>query len=170
LIVEDIAVSGAFTATALTAEGATVRIATSEEEALSVCSDFRPRLIVLDLVLSRMSSLSFAKRARLRDSSRDTLFVAVTTIDASEAQSVARAAGCDGYITWPIDTHTFARSIATYLQEHANRRERSRSLASVAPVAESGSGDHELPLQRAEEQTAVVPSVTMVRPRPKGLR
>jgi PleD family two-component response regulator len=158
LIVEDAAVSGAFTGNALTVEGAAVRIALNEEEALGILSEFHPRLIVLDLVLSRRDGFSFAKRVRSHDDCRDTLIVAVTTIDASEAERVARTAGCDGYIGWPIETETFARSVANYLAKHARRSELA-SFPAKARSAEDGGDERGRPAGRLRRGSGKFPSL-----------
>jgi CheY-like chemotaxis protein len=115
LIVEDDPLSAKLTSIVLASEGAIVRIATSAEEALDTLREFLPRLIVLDLVLPRMGGLLFAKAVKADDRHRDAFIVAVTAINGPETRRIAEESGCDGYVRKPIETETFARTLAIYL-------------------------------------------------------
>ncbi len=117
LVVEDDVLSAKLAGLVLGAEGATVRLAASAEEGLAVLREFKPRVVLLDIVLPRMSGLVLAKHIKSDERTRDTFIVAVTAFNGPEAKRVAEEAGCDAYIRKPIDVETFARTVASYLVE-----------------------------------------------------
>ena len=116
LIVEDDAPSAKLAALLLTHEGADVRVTPNAEEALQVLEQFRPRLVVLDLVLPRMGGLLLAHHIKADSRLRDTVVIATTVINGPEVERVAREAGCAAYILKPINTETFAAALADCLE------------------------------------------------------
>jgi CheY-like chemotaxis protein len=115
LVVEDDAASAKLLSLLLRAEGADVRTAYSAEEALATLESFRPRLIAVDIILPRMSGLLLVQHLKAEPWARDIVMVAVTSFNGLEAERVAREAGCAGYILKPVDSDTFASTIARYL-------------------------------------------------------
>jgi two-component system cell cycle response regulator DivK len=118
LVVEDDAPSAKLASLLLTQQGANVRIAPNAEEALRVLTEFLPRLVVLDLVLPRMGGLLLAQHIKADPQLRDVVVVAATVISGLEVERLALAAGCAGYLRKPIDTETFAASLAACLEEN----------------------------------------------------
>jgi len=116
LVVEDDPPSAKLAALLLKQHGANVRIAPNAEEALKVLEHFHPRLVVLDLVLPRMGGLLFAHQVKADPRFCDTVIVAATVINGPEVERVAREAGCAAYIRKPIDTETFAATLADCLE------------------------------------------------------
>jgi CheY-like chemotaxis protein len=88
----------------LSGEGYDVRVAADAEEALSVLRGFRPRLILMDLQLPGMDGLALTARLKAEPATRDIEIIALTAYAMKGDEERARAAGCDGYITKPIDT------------------------------------------------------------------
>jgi DNA-binding response OmpR family regulator len=79
---------------ALRSAGALPRVARDAEEALFMLDAFRPRVIVLDLVLPRLSGLVLVQAIVADEATRPALIVALTTFGGADAERVAREAGC----------------------------------------------------------------------------
>jgi CheY-like chemotaxis protein len=73
------------------------------EEAVKLASEAQPRIILMDLSLPLIDGLTATRRIRcLPDLSRVPI-IAVSAHDTADFHSEALAAGCDAYITKPID-------------------------------------------------------------------
>lgn len=119
LVVEDHPTNLKLTLALLETNGYEVRSAASGEEALAVLASFRPRLILLDLQLPGIDGLELARRLKANPATRDIAIVALTAYAMKGDDEKARAAGCDGYITKPIDTRSFAGRVASFLTGNA---------------------------------------------------
>lgn len=99
----------------LTAQGYAVTVAHSAEEALELLAKCAPRLILLDIQLPGIDGLTFARMLRAEPATRDTVIVAVTAFAMKGDEDKAREAGCDGYISKPVDTRALPEQVAAYL-------------------------------------------------------
>jgi CheY-like chemotaxis protein len=115
LIVDDDPASRKVARLLLTAEGYDVRTATSAEEVLLLLETVHPPLILLDLQLPGMDGLELTRRLKADPSRRNICILAVTACAMRGDEENARAAGCDGYITKPIDTRTLPSVVSRYL-------------------------------------------------------
>jgi CheY-like chemotaxis protein len=88
----------------LEAEGYRVSTAGNAEEALAVLEGEHPRLILMDLQLPGMDGFELTKRLKSAPETRDILVLAVTAYAMKGDEQRALDAGCDGYVTKPIDT------------------------------------------------------------------
>lgn len=73
------------------------------EEAVRIAEVECPQLILMDLSLPVIDGLAATRLIRKLTSCADTPIVAVSAHDSSDFQSDALAAGCNSYITKPID-------------------------------------------------------------------
>lgn len=89
--------------------------ADSAEAALTLLATTAPQLILLDLALPRMDGLTLARELKSNPRTRTIPLVALTAYAMREDEQRARAAGCDGYLTKPIDTRTFADQLETFM-------------------------------------------------------
>ena len=100
----------------LTSEGYEVRTAVDAEHALEVLASFAPRLILMDLQLPAMDGLTLTRLLK-KDPRRTDIFVVALTAYAMKGDAEkALAAGCDGYVTKPIDTDALAKMVAEYME------------------------------------------------------
>jgi CheY-like chemotaxis protein len=99
----------------LAAAGYRVRTVADAEQALALLAGWRPRLLLVDLQLPGMDGLALTRRLRGDPATADLVIVAVTAYAMRGDEQSARAAGCDGYITKPIDTRALPAAIAGYL-------------------------------------------------------
>jgi CheY-like chemotaxis protein len=96
-------------------EGYEVRTATDADHALHVLASFRPRIILMDLQLPGMDGLELTRRLKADPEQRQAVILAVTASAMKGDESRALAAGCDGYVSKPVDTRALPGLIARYL-------------------------------------------------------
>ena len=115
LIVDDNPINLKLLKVLMTVEGYEVRTATDAEEALNVLNSFTPALILMDIQLPGIDGLELTRKLKADPNYHDTIILAVTAYAMKGDDTKAIAAGCDGYITKPIDTQTLPKLIADYL-------------------------------------------------------
>lgn len=99
----------------LGASGYQTRTAATAEEALVLLQTFRPRLMLLDLHLPGMDGLTLTRKLRAAPATRDLVIVAVTAQAMRGDREAALEAGCDAFVSKPIDTRALPKLIAGYL-------------------------------------------------------
>ena len=77
--------------------------ATDGEEAIRIAVQERPEMILMDLSLPKLDGLAATRRIRQQEGFEKIPIVAVSAHDSPESRSEALAAGCDEYVTKPID-------------------------------------------------------------------
>jgi CheY-like chemotaxis protein len=124
LVVEDDPASSKLLSVLLRGEGCQVQVAASAEDALDLLSTFRPRVIVIDLILPVMSGLVLAQQLEKDVTHRDAVLIAVTAFNGLEVQRLAREAGFVAYVHKPIDPLSFIQVLRLQLEgknEHGSR-------------------------------------------------
>ncbi|MEU7904947.1 response regulator [Actinoplanes sp. NPDC049118] len=118
LIVDDHAANLKLLDFVLARPGYEVRTAASAEEALLVLQDWRPRMILLDLQMPGMGGLELARRLKGDPATRPIVIVAVTAAAMKGDDRTALEAGCDGYVSKPIDTRALPGLVADLLAKN----------------------------------------------------
>jgi CheY-like chemotaxis protein len=95
--------------------GHPVRVALDADEALAILKSFRPHLILMDIQLPGIDGITLTRMLKSNPSMRDILIVGVTAYGMAEDEDRVREAGCDGYLTKPIDSRALPHVIASYL-------------------------------------------------------
>ena len=90
--------------------------ATNGEEAVRVAEAESPNLILMDLSLPVIDGLAATRLIRELPNLKSTPIVAVSAHDTSDFQSEAIKAGCNSYVTKPIDFAELEVLIAKLLQ------------------------------------------------------
>ena len=116
LIVDDNPANAKLVSFLLARKGYEVRTATDAADALAILEGFHPRLILMDIQLPGMDGLALTRRLKADPGTRDILIVALTAYAMKGDEEKSRAAGCDGYISKPIDTRTFPDLVSRYLE------------------------------------------------------
>lgn len=115
LIVEDNeTIRHAFTVL-LEESGYRVAQAGSGEEALRIARSEQPGLILMDLGLPDMGGLEVTRQLKAEDDTRDITVVALTGRALGADQEACIDAGCNGYLSKPVDTRQLLSQIASYL-------------------------------------------------------
>jgi len=103
LVVEDFADNRFMMRRLLEMSGYQVVEAVDGKEAIEVAESARPDLILMDLSLPRLDGLDATRRIRELDGLARIPIVAVSAHDTNDFHADALAAGCNEYVTKPID-------------------------------------------------------------------
>ena len=103
LLVEDTEDNRQMMGRLLEMSGFTVVEATNGREAVEIASREHPRIILMDLSLPFIDGLAATRQIRSLPGLSEVPIVAVSAHDSADFHNEALAAGCDAYITKPID-------------------------------------------------------------------
>jgi CheY-like chemotaxis protein len=115
LIVEDNPPSLRLIEITLRSRGYTLLRATDGEEALAVAVRERPDLIIMDVQLPGMSGLEVTRRLRQMPEFAAVPIVAVTANAMKGDREKTHRAGCDAYLSKPINTRELPQVIGRML-------------------------------------------------------
>jgi len=116
LVVDDTEMNLKLLDVLLRARGYTVTTADSAETALVELAKAQFAAILLDLRLPGMDGLSLARLLRRDPANARVAIIAVTANAMKGDEQAALAAGCDAYVTKPIDTRNLPALIADEIQ------------------------------------------------------
>ncbi|HEV3200501.1 MAG TPA: response regulator [Bryobacteraceae bacterium] len=117
LVVDDAPLNLKLTDILLRKEGYRVVTASDAEQALAILNSLHPDLILIDIQLPGMDGLELSRRLKRNSRTRDIVLVALTACAMKGDDLRAYDAGCDGYITKPVDTARLAAQIRDYLAQ-----------------------------------------------------
>lgn len=115
LIVDDNATNLKLVAYLMKANGYTVDTALDAEAALEAIRSARPDVILMDIQLPGIDGLELTRRLKAEPATAGIVIIAVTAYAMKGDQDKALAAGCDDYVTKPIDTRALPEIIARHL-------------------------------------------------------
>ena len=119
LVVEDNDMNMQLVEYLLEERGFAIAKATSGEEALAVAADSTralPDLILMDIHLPGVDGLSVVRKIKGDERTRNVPILALTAHAMRGDKDRFLEAGCDGYISKPIDVKTFVSAIEQYLR------------------------------------------------------
>jgi len=117
LIVEDNPASLRLLRMALRAQDYILLEATDGEEALDMAMREKPNLIIMDIQLPKMNGLEVTGRLRQMPAFSHIPVIAITAYAMKGDKEKAIEAGCDAYLSKPIDTRQLPGVIAEMLQQ-----------------------------------------------------
>ena len=103
LVVEDFEDSRFMMRRLLEMAGYSVLEASDGEQAVRMAVESRPALILMDLSLPKLDGLSATRQIRQKKGLKKVPIVAVSAHDSPESRTEALDAGCNEYVTKPID-------------------------------------------------------------------
>jgi CheY-like chemotaxis protein len=115
LVVDDNPTNLKLVSDLLAFEGHEILNAMDAEEAQTVLVDTLPDLILMDIALPGMDGLSFTRQLKADPRTRHIRIVALTAFAMKGDEQKALDAGCDGYITKPINTRALPVEVASIL-------------------------------------------------------
>lgn len=86
------------------------------EQAMIVIARTLPELILMDIALPGMDGLTLTRKLKAADATKHIPIIALTAFAMKGDDQRARDAGCDGYISKPVDTRKLSDQIAEFLQ------------------------------------------------------
>lgn len=116
LVVDDNPINLKLVADLLAFEGYRVLKAEDGEQAAASVEAEPPDLILLDVDLPGIDGLTLTKRLKSDVRTGDIIIVALTAFAMKADRQRAMAAGCDAYVTKPIDTRGLPGQVAQLLQ------------------------------------------------------
>lgn len=115
LVVDDTPINVKLIAALLKANGFAVTIATTGEDALEVVKRAEFRLVLLDLRLPGIDGLTVARTLRADPVHQQLVIVAVTASAMKTDVAAALDAGCDAFVSKPINTRTLIPTLRDLL-------------------------------------------------------
>jgi CheY-like chemotaxis protein len=116
LIVDDNVTNLKLVTYLMKANGYEVDTATDADLALAAIRAQVPRLILMDVQLPGIDGLELTRRLKADPATSGIVIVAVTAYAMKGDQEKAIAAGCDAYVSKPIDTRSLPQTIARLLR------------------------------------------------------
>lgn len=102
----------------LSLENYEVHTAIDAIETLKILETLEPQLILMDLQLPGKNGLDLTQEIKSNPKFKDVIIVALTAYAMKGDAEIAKAAGCDGYMTKPISAATFATEVAQFLKKN----------------------------------------------------
>jgi CheY-like chemotaxis protein len=99
----------------LVKRGYQVRSASGAQEALEALKEFHPVLILMDMQMPEIDGFELTRRLKADPATRDITIIALTAYAMKGDEERVRAAGCDGYMSKPIDTRALPEAVASWL-------------------------------------------------------
>src|SRR5947207_3116766 len=96
--------------------GYAVLEAVNAEEAQIIVDRNLPDLILMDIALPGMDGLTLTRKIKANERTKHIRIIALTAFAMKGDDQTALAAGCDGYITKPIDIHQLTVQVAEILR------------------------------------------------------
>jgi len=115
LIVEDSALNRKLVETVLKPYGYHLLIAVNGEEGVEVATREKPDLILMDVQMPKLNGYDATRILKAQPETACIPIVALTAHAMEGERERAASAGCDGYLTKPIDTRIFPNQVRQYL-------------------------------------------------------
>ena len=90
--------------------------AETAEEGIALAKAESPGLILMDIALPGMDGLSATRILKQEAKTKNTSIIALTSYAMERDKEEALAAGCETYMTKPIDTREFPLAIAHFIE------------------------------------------------------
>jgi len=128
LIIEDNLLNLELARDLLEARGFVVYTAPTAEEGIRIAGEILPDLVLMDFGLPGMDGLGATKVLKANPATRHLTVVGLTAHAMKGDEEIALKAGCDGYLTKPIQTRTFTETIERFI---ASASERQTSITEI---------------------------------------
>lgn len=129
LVVEDNPVNLELIIAVLEQEGYQVLTAESAEAGLHLAVEMKPDLIVMDVQLPGMSGYEATRRLKAHPATAAIPVLVFTSYAMRGDDLKAYEAGCDGYLTKPLDLQTFRETLRRFLSPSAPGGDRPEAKA-----------------------------------------
>jgi two-component system cell cycle response regulator DivK len=116
LYIEDDPINKYLVKKVLTSKGYEVSEAHNGKDGLAKAEEVVPDLILMDMQMPGLDGYQATKQLKETESMKHIPVIAVTAHALPGDKEKCLAAGCNGYITKPIDIKTFEEQIAPYLK------------------------------------------------------
>jgi CheY-like chemotaxis protein len=87
------------------------------EEGVELTRKIKPDLVLMDIMMPRLDGLEATRILKADISTKNIPVVALTAFAMSGDKERALEAGCDGYITKPVDVHGLLKTVEQFLAQ-----------------------------------------------------
>jgi DNA-binding response OmpR family regulator len=109
-----------------------IRTAHDGEETLQVVDEFRPDLLLLDVMMPRLSGFEVCKKIRANPGTKDLLILMVTALNEAADFERGVQAGTDDFLTKPVNKIELLCRIRSLLRVRHLKTQLDRTLAYLA--------------------------------------
>ena len=92
-----------------------LKISSNGEQALALAREFRPDMILLDIMMPGMNGYELCRRMREHEALRDTKIIMLSARAMSSEQLEGYRAGADDYVTKPFDCDELLKKMRAHL-------------------------------------------------------
>ena len=118
----------------LSEEYFTIEMAYDGQETLEKVAEFHPDLILLDIMMPKLSGYEVCKQLKQTAETRDIPILMVTALNERGDIEKAVEAGCDDFLTKPVNSLELRTRVRSLLRVRHLTSERDRLLAYLAEV------------------------------------
>jgi DNA-binding response OmpR family regulator len=118
--------------------GYELRTAADGEQTLKQVADWRPDLILLDIMMPRLSGFEVCKRLRADAAARDTAVLMITALDQPSDMERAVEVGADDFLSKPIKKAELLLRVRSMLRSRMYKRQIDRLLGYIEGVEGGG--------------------------------
>ncbi|HEV8062434.1 MAG TPA: response regulator [Gemmataceae bacterium] len=104
------------------------------EETLRKVAQWRPDLILLDIMMPKISGFEVCKRIRANPETHDIAVLMITALDQLSDIERAVEAGTDDFLTKPINKTELLLRVRSALKSRLNKRDLDRAIAYIQAV------------------------------------
>lgn len=122
LVVDDEADIREFVRYNLAKEGYEVAVAENGREAIRLAEEFRPRLILLDMMMPEMNGSEACRAIRRNPLIADTMIVFLSAVCEEESLVSSYSAGADDYITKPVSMRVLCSRVNAIMRRHGAKK------------------------------------------------
>jgi len=95
-----------------------IEMAYDGQQTLDRIAAFRPDLVLLDIMMPKVSGFEVCKQVKQDPQLRDTMILMVTALNEPGDIERAVAAGCDDFLSKPINKHELLKRVGNMLKLH----------------------------------------------------
>lgn len=118
LIVDDTKTVRMFLELMLRNEPLELAVAIDGVRALDAIANDRPDLVLLDVMMPLMNGIEVCRRLKTDPATRDIAVIIVTTLGDQASINAAFEAGCDDFLTKPVDKHLLIEKVRKQLAKN----------------------------------------------------
>lgn len=122
LVVDDEADIREFVRYNLAKEGYEVAVAENGREAVRLAEEFRPRLILMDMMMPEMNGSEACRAIRQNPLVADTMIVFLSAVCEEESLVSSYSAGADDYITKPVSMRVLCSRVNAIMRRHGAKQ------------------------------------------------
>jgi DNA-binding response OmpR family regulator len=112
-------------------------IASDGQQAMEMVREYRPDVLLLDVMMPRLSGFEVCKRLRADPTTREIGVIMVTALDQQTDIDRAVEAGTDDFLSKPINKEELFKRVRSLLASRQHRGELERALAYIEGVQKS---------------------------------